>query len=290
MRIAMMHTRVRVEERLLLDALEAAGVGATPIDARSVVLDPASARDWRAYDAVLDRSLSLTATTTIGRVLESLGVRVINSPAAVELCADKLRTTIALERAGVPTPRVRVAVDPETALRAVEEIGYPAVLKPTVGSWGRLVARVNDRDAAEAVIEHRATLGSVSHHVYYVQEHIVKPGRDIRAFVVGGEPIAAIARTSEHWVTNTARGAHASGLPLTPELADHCSRTAAAIGGDILAVDLLECPRRGLLVNEVNHSIEFRNSIETTGVDIPGAIAAHVARVARADAPAGVPA
>lgn len=290
MRIAMMHTRVRVEERLLLDAMEAAGVEVTPIDARTVVLDPASAGEWAAYDAVLDRSLSLTASVTIGRVLEGFGVRVINPPAAVEVCSDKLRTTIALERAGVPTPRVRVAVDAESALEAVEQIGYPAVLKPTVGSWGRLVARVNDRDAAEAIIEHRATLGSVSHSVFYVQEHVDKPGRDIRVFVVAGEPIAAIVRTSDHWVTNTARGARAAGLTITPEIDDICRRTAAAIGADVMAIDLLECPRRGLLVNEVNHSMEFRNSIDTTGVDIPGAVVAHVMRIARGVTSVGVPA
>lgn len=287
MRIAMLHTRVRVEERMLLDALQLAGVDATPIDARTLVLDPAAIGPLGGYDVVLDRSLSLTASVTIGRVLEGLGVRVINAPEAVAVCSDKLRTTIALERADVPTPRVRVAIDPEAALEAVEAIGYPAVLKPTVGSWGRLMARVNDRDAAEAVIEHRATLGSAAQGVFYVQEHIDKPGRDLRVFVVGGETIAAIARSSAHWVTNTARGAVASGVRITDEIDDICRRAASAVGGDIVAVDLLECPQRGLLVNEVNHSMEFRNSVETSGVDIPGKIAACVLRIAQERIPAG---
>lgn len=287
MRIAMLHTRVRVEERMLLDALQLAGVDVTPVDARMLVLDPAAIGPLGGYDVVLDRSLSLTASVTTGRVLEGLGVRVINAPEAVAVCSDKLRTTIALERAGVPTPRVRVAIDPEAALEAVEAIGYPAVLKPTVGSWGRLMARVNDRDAAEAVIEHRATLGSAAQGVFYVQEHIDKPGRDLRVFVVGGETIAAIARSSAHWVTNTARGAVASGVRITEEIDDICRRAASAVGGDIVAVDLLECPRRGLLVNEVNHSMEFRNSVETSGVDIPGRIAVCVLRIAQERTPAG---
>lgn len=290
MRIAMLHTRVRVEERMLLDALQEAGVDVTPIDARTLVLDPAEIGALGGYDVVLDRSLSLTATATVGRVLEGLGVRVINTPDAVAVCSDKLRTTIALECAGVPTPRVRVAVDADAALEAVEQIGYPAVLKPTVGSWGRLMARVNDRDAAEAVIEHRATLGSAAQGVFYVQEHIDKPGRDLRVFVVGGETIAAIARSSQHWVTNTARGAVASGVRVTEEIDEICRRAAAAVGGDIVAVDLLECPRRGLLINEVNHSMEFRNSVETSGVDIPGRIAACVVRIAQERIPAGAPA
>ncbi len=280
MRIAMTYTRLRAEERLLLDAFEALGVEVTPIDLREVVFDPAEPGEWAAYDAVIDRSVSLTNALTATRILESMGVRCINPASAIELCSDKLSTTLALIRAGVPTPGVRVATGGEAALRAVETVGYPAVLKPTVGSWGRLVARVNDRDAAEAIIEHRETLGSVQQGVFYVQEHIDKPGRDIRVFVVGGEAIAAIVRTSAHWVTNTARGATAAGLPISPELREICVRSVAAVGADIAAVDILECPRRGLLVNELNHSMEFRNSITTSGVDIPAIVARHAIHIA----------
>ncbi len=276
MRIAMLYTRLRVEERLLIDAFDETGVDIDLIDTRSLVLDPADPGRWNEYDAVLDRSLSLTASLTIGRVLESFGVRVINPTSATAICSDKLRTTLALERAGIATPGVRVALDQESALDAVEAIGYPAVLKPTIGSWGRLVARLNDRDGAEAVIEHRAVLGSAQQGVYYVQEHIEKPDRDIRVFVVNHEPVAAIVRTSEHWVTNTARGATAANFELNSEAADLAIRSSRAVGADLVAVDLLECPERGLLVNELNHSMEFRNSVETTGVDIPGIVARRV--------------
>lgn len=280
MHIALTYTRLRTEERLLLDAFEAAGIRVTPVDLRTVVFDPGHAGVFEGVDAVLDRCVSLTASLTSTRILEGLGVRCINSSQAIEACSDKLTTTIALVRRGVPTPDVRVGLGAESALGAVEAIGYPAVLKPTVGSWGRLVARVNDRDAAEAVIEHRETLGSAQQGVFYVQEHIAKPGRDIRVFVVGGEAIAAIGRSSEHWVTNTARGATATGLEVTRELGDLCVRAVRAVGADIAAVDVLECPERGLLVNEINHSMEFRNSILTTGVDIPGLVARHAARIA----------
>ena len=280
MRIAMTYTRLRAEDRLLLDAFEEMGIDITPIDLRSVVFDPADPGPWAAYDAVIDRSVSLTATTTAVALLEGYGIRCINPLRAIETCADKLATTIALLRAGVPTPAVRVATNATSGLEAVEAIGYPAVLKPTVGSWGRLVARVNDRDAAEAVLEHRETLGSVQQGVFYVQEHIDKPGRDIRVFVVGGEPIAAIVRTSEHWVTNTARGGTAAGLEIGPDLRRHSVAAAQAVGADVVAIDFLECPRRGLLVNELNHSMEFRNSISTTGVNIPELVARHAVNIA----------
>ena len=188
MRIAMTYTRLRAEERLLLDAFEAANIAVTPIDLRAQVFNPAEIREWASCDAVVDRSVSLTTSLTAVRILEGLGVRCINPARAIEICSDKLTTSIELLRAGVPTPEVRVAVGADAALQAVEELGYPSVLKPTVGSWGRLVARVNDRDAAEAV--HRTPRDArvrAQQGVFYVQEHVNKPDRDIRVFVVGGE-------------------------------------------------------------------------------------------------------
>ncbi|MEM9373031.1 MAG: lysine biosynthesis protein LysX, partial [Planctomycetota bacterium] len=246
------------------------------------VFDPAEAGMWNNFDAVLDRSVSLTTTITAVRILEGLGIRCLNPGSAIERCADKVRTTIELHRAGVATPEVRVAAGAESGMQAVDQVGFPAVFKPAVGSWGRLIARANDRDAAEAIIEHRETLGSVQHSVHYVQEHIDKPGRDLRVFVVGGTAVAAISRSSAHWVTNTARGAVAEGISVSDELADLSVRATEAVGADFAAVDVLECPRRGLLVNELNHSMEFRNSIATTGVDIPALVARQAVRIAEA--------
>jgi len=288
MRIAMLHARVRAEERLLVEAFGARGVDVELIDLRRVVFELGEVGAWGSLDLVLDRSLSLRSSLTAVRVLERFGARCVNSSGAIATCSDKLATSLALEAGGVATPRVAVAVGPESALEAVERIGYPAVVKPTVGSWGRLVARVNDRDAAEAVVEHRAVLGSSAQQVFYVQEHVEKPGRDVRAFVVGGRAMAAISRWGEHWITNTARGGRAEAFELDEEARWLCERAASCVGAEIAAVDLLECPRRGLLVNELNHSMEFRNSIETTGVDIAGAIADFAMREGGRGREAGV--
>ncbi|MEM1186749.1 MAG: lysine biosynthesis protein LysX [Planctomycetota bacterium] len=279
--IAILHTRIRTEERLLIEAFDHLGVQVDVVDARDVALDGRSLGRFAAHDVVLDRTVSLAASQTVGRVLESMGIRFVNRCRAIDRCSDKLRTNVALNAAGIPTPEMRVAVGASAALEAAEDLGYPVVLKPTIGSWGRLVARANDRDAAEAIIEHRAMLGSAAQQVFYIQEHVEKPGRDLRLFVVGGETIAGIARMSDHWVTNTARGASASGYEITPELDRLCRGVSEAVGADICAVDLFECPRRGLLVNEVNHSLEFRNSIEPTGVDIPLRIAENVVSIAQ---------
>ncbi len=288
MRIGMLCARIRVEEKLLLAAFAERGVDVERIDddtlcfdLNAMQADRAAARE-RWPQLVLERSLAFGRSLYSLQVLNAAGIDTINSYAAVATCGDKFLTTQALLQAGLPTPRCRLAFTPAAALTAIEELGYPAVLKPVVGSWGRMVARVNDRDAAEAVLEHRAQLGGYQHSIFYIQEYIAKPaGRDIRAFVVGDECIAAIYRTSAHWITNTARGAQASNCPVTPQLADLCLGAAQAVGGEIVAIDLFETADGRWLINEINHSMEFRNSIATTGVDIPGRIADYALTRAR---------
>lgn len=281
MRIALLHSRIRVEERLLAEEFAARGVDTELIDVRPLVFDIHEPGPWARFDVAVERCISQTQAVNVTRLLESYGVETVNRSAVIDVCGDKLSTSLALVRAGVPTPRVRVAVDSEGALGAVEQNGYPAVLKPTMGSWGRLLSRVNDRDAAEAIIEHKATLGSVHHSVFYVQEHIEKPGRDLRVFVVGDEAICGIVRTSEHWITNTARGGRASRLDVSGEVGRLAVRAAQAVGGGVLAIDLLETPGGDVLVSEVNHTMEFRNSIEPTGVNIPGRIVEFVIEAGR---------
>ncbi len=277
MSVGILCSRIRVEEKLLFEAFESLGVTVTRLDERQIA---ARVGDYAApVEVVLERSISTSAGLVAAMLLEAAGVHVINSSSTASVCADKIRTSLALAAADVPQPRTEIALSPEAALEAIERIGYPAVLKPPVGSWGRLLARVNDRDAAEAVIEHKEVLGGVAHHAYYIQEYVEKPLRDIRAFVVGTETIGAIYRTSPHWITNTARGGQASNCPVTPEIAELCTRAALAVSGGeggVLAIDLFEDPQRGLLVNEVNHTMEFRNSISTTGVNIPQRIALFV--------------
>ncbi|HEY80029.1 MAG TPA: lysine biosynthesis protein LysX [Anaerolineae bacterium] len=281
-RVALLISRIRVEEKLLLRALEDAGAQVQLIRDGELVFVPDEARFPIQADILVERSVSTSRGLYALRLAEQAGLPTVNRYATASVCADKILTTTALQEAGVPQPRTRVAFDRASALAAMEELGYPVVLKPVVGSWGRLLARINDRDAAEAVLEHRQVLGGYQHHIYYIQELVRKPGRDIRAFVVGDETIAAIYRASDHWITNTARGGAASSCPITPELNDLCLRAARAVGGGVLAIDLFEDPHRGLLVNEINHTMEFRNSIDTTGVDIPAVVAGYVLNLAKA--------
>lgn len=275
----MLMSRVRVEEKLLLAEMDKRDVEVVRFDDRTFTLDPAHPDpEFMSCDVVLERCINHLRAMYTMRTLNDWGVPTVNMYDVANICGDKLLTTQALVRHGVPVPRTRIAYTPESAIEAIEEMGYPVVLKPAVGSWGRLLARVNDRDAAEALLEHKVTLGSFHHGAFYIQEYVEKNGRDIRSFVVGDETICAIYRDSPHWITNTARGAQASNCPVTPEL-DNLSRMAAqAVGGGVVAVDLFETSD-GLQVNEVNYTMEFRNSIHTTGVDIPAKIIDYVIAV-----------
>jgi [lysine-biosynthesis-protein LysW]---L-2-aminoadipate ligase len=272
-RVGFLYTRLRVEEKYLLEELEKhKDIEIVRINDGDLYFDISHLPE--PVDVLFERSISYSRGLYISKIYEANGVNVVNSSQVAECCGDKYVTSQILVKEGIPTPRVIMAFDEESALAAAEEIGYPFVLKPVVGSWGRLLAKVEDRSIAEAFIEHKAALG-VSHQVFYIQEYINKPGRDIRAFVVGDEPICAIYRTSENWITNTARGGVASNCPLTPELVEICQQTARAIGVGLLAIDLFETTN-GLVVNEVNHTMEFRNSIETTGVNIPALMVDYV--------------
>ncbi len=286
MRVGFLYTRLRAEEKYLLEELNRRpNLETVLINDDEVFYD--IARRPAQVDVLFERSVSYSRGLYISRIFAAHGVTVVNPPLVAERCGDKYQTSQLLISAGIPSPRVLMAFSPESALAACDALGYPCVLKPVIGSWGRLLAKADDRAAAEAIIEHKATLGGVQHQIFYIQEYIPKPGRDIRAFVVGDETIGAIYRTSPNWITNTARGGQASNCPVTPEIDDLCRRAARAIGGGLLAIDLLEDPQRGLLVNEVNHTMEFRNSIATTGVDIPARMVDYVLQAGRQNGSGG---
>ncbi len=282
MKIGVLYSRVRVEEKWIFESLEQRSIPYDKIDDRQIGLNLAEPGLWQDYDVVLERSLSYKNGLYTTQVLNSWGIPTVNMAQVAATCGDKLATSAALTQAGVPQPRVWLAFTKEAALEIMEKIGYPVVLKPVIGSWGRLLAKINDREAAEAILEHKETLGSFQHSVFYIQEYIQKPGRDIRSFVFGDQTVCAIYRSSEHWITNTARGGKAEVCPVTPEINELSVRAAQAVGGGVVAVDLLEDPDRGFLINEVNHTMEFHSTVPLTGVDLPGMLVDYALSIARA--------
>ncbi|HNO76998.1 MAG TPA: lysine biosynthesis protein LysX [Phycisphaerae bacterium] len=279
MKVGFLHTIIRPEEKMLLKAFaERSDVELEMIDVRNLVFR--LGRDHFDLDVVVERCINHSRALHALIMFEAAGIPCVNTAQVAAICGDKLQTSVALHCHKVPQPRVNVAFTEESAMKALEDLGYPAVLKPAVGSWGRLLSKVNDPDAAETVLEHKTVLGSYHHSIFYMQEYIEKNGRDIRSFVIGDECVAAIYRASDHWITNTARGGKTSNCEITEELRDISLRGARAVNGSVVALDLFET-NDGLLVNEVNYTMEFRNSVSVTGVDIPGLIAEHVVGVGR---------
>ena len=279
MKIALLLSRVRVEEKLLIQAIQDQGLEVDIIDDRKLILDLHHQENWSQYDVVVERCINHSRALYALRILNDWGIPTINTYEVALICGNKVEMTSALIRDKVASPKCKIAFTPESALDAIEEMGYPVVLKPAVGSWGRLLSKINDREAAESILEHKQVLGSYHHSIFYIQEYIDKPARDIRSFVVGDQTVAAIYRYSPHWITNTARGGRAENCPVTPEINALSIAAAQAVGGGVVAIDLLETQAGELLVNEVNYTMEFRNSIDTTGVNIPEVVVDYVIQV-----------
>ena len=272
MNVGVLYSRIRRDEKLLLSELRDRGHEVTKIDVRKErfgVHEPPEAFDG--VDIVVDRCLATSRSRYVTRFVEAYDVPVVNDPETAAICADKARNSLVLAEADVPTPATEVTFTKESAMESIEEFGYPCVLKPVIGSWGRLMAKIDSRDAAEAILEHKETLGHYEHKVFYIQEFVEKPGRDIRVVATDGEPVAAMARSSDHWLTNAARGAETEPIEVTDEMADLVERASDAVGGGLLGVDLMETGD-SYTVHEVNHTVEFKALNEVTDVDVPAAV------------------
>ncbi len=275
MHVGLLYSRIRRDEKLLLSELRDRGHDVTKIDVRKEQFNISEAPAvFDGCDVVLDRCLATSRSLYITEFLDAYGVPVVNSSETAELCADKVKNSLALEAAGVPTPNTTVAFTTDAALEAIESFGYPCVLKPVVGSWGRLMAKIDTRDAAEAILEHKATLGHYEHKVFYIQEFVEKPGRDIRVLAVDGDPVAAMTRSSDHWLTNAAKGGETAAFELDDRALDLVEKASAAVGGGLLGVDLMEVGEDGYTVHEVNHTVEFKALNDAVGdsVDVPSRV------------------
>lgn len=282
-RLGVLVSHLRMEEKLILQAGRKRGIDIEPIFDRKLVLDLSNitgdAGSAFSYDVVLDRSVVHSRALYTLKSFESWGVPTLNKSSATQVCDDKGLCSLALGQAGVPTPRTLLAFSIESALEACEILGYPAVFKPVTGSWGRLLAKANGPKQARALLEQKVTLGSYHHALFYVQEYQEKPGRDIRVFVVGDRVLAASYRSADHWITNTARGASSSQCPITPQIEEIVLQACHSVGARLAGVDLIET-YDGYTVLEVNTGGEFHGLMTTTDVDIPGEIVEETIRIA----------
>ena len=283
-KVCIIYDKVRFEEKALFDKAAEKGLQAQLVDAKTVTVSTDSRPgDLALGDVVMQRSVSHYRGRYLTSCLEFLDYPVINRFQVAETCGNKLVTSLVLAKNNIPTPKTQFAFSAEQAMELIQKTGLPLVLKPIVGSWGRGVFPLRDEETASMIIEMREENDSPLSRIYYVQEMIDRPPRDIRCIVVGDRVVTAIYRYSaeSEWRTNVARGGKAELAPITKELEDMALKAAKAVGGGILGVDLMEDKARGLVVHEVNNTVEFRGAATVSTTDIPGAMIDYAARTAR---------
>jgi [lysine-biosynthesis-protein LysW]---L-2-aminoadipate ligase len=265
--LTLLYDNIRWEEKAIYESARKRGIEITNVDCKDLILE----LDGPSYSdkIIIQRCVSYFKSLHSTAALEGLGASVINPLNTSIVCGNKLFTHMKLKDAGIKTPKVITTFSYEAALSALDIFGYPTIIKPTIGSWGRLIALLKDKDAAKAVIEDRQHMFPL-YQIYFFEEFVDRPPRDIRAIVIGDTVVAAIYRYSENneWKTNMALGGRAESCPITKELEDICIKSTQAVGGKIVGVDLMESSREGLLVHEVNNTTEFKNTVRVTGVPI----------------------
>ena len=266
--ITVLYDTIRWEEKALLEAGKKKNINIQMIDCKKLFLDLDNEKDG--YGTVLQRCVSYYRNVHSTAALEGMGVDVINCLKTGIFAGNKLYTHMLLKKEGVPTPHATVAFSRDAALESLEKVGYPKIIKPTVGSWGRMISKINDKDSAEGIIESREKMYPI-YQIHYLEEFVKRPPRDIRAIMVGDEIVAAIYRYSGNgnWKTNMALGGRAEKCEITNEMEEICIKAKNAVQGQIVGVDLMESEDRGLLVHEVNNTTEFKNTVRVCEVDIP---------------------
>ncbi|RNJ74581.1 MAG: lysine biosynthesis protein LysX [Nitrosopumilus sp. D6] len=272
--VTVLYDTIRWEEKALIEAGKKRDINVNMVDCKKLALD--LEKKPNEYGTVIQRCVSYYRNIHSTAALEGMGVRVINCLNTGILAGNKLFTHMLLKKAGVPTPNATVAFSKEAAMQSLELCGYPRVIKPTVGSWGRLISKLNDRDAAEGIIEGRESMYPI-YQIHYLEEFVKRPPRDIRAIMVGDKVVAAIYRNSDHWKTNMALGGVAAKCTVTKELEEMCIKAKNAVHGEIVGVDLMESEERGLLVHEVNNTTEYKNTVRVCDTDIPSLMLEYAA-------------
>ena len=270
-KICIVFDRLRTEEKLLQKEAENLGYETSMIDAKITSFNTDSKRkDFEFGDVVLERCISYYRGLHFTACLEFLDIPVINKFDVANTCGNKMITSMLLKKNNIPTPKTYFSFSAETALENFEKIGYPLVIKPIIGSWGRSVMPIKDKDTAEAVIENRQVTDGPQDRIYYLQEMVDRPPRDIRVITIGDQAISAMYRKSSGgFKTNIALGADPELCEITKEIEDLCEKASKAVGGGILGIDLMEDKEKGLVVHEVNNTVEFKGLVKVSEKNIP---------------------
>jgi len=270
-KVCIVFDRLRTEEKMLQKEASDLGHDAVILDAKITQINTDSKRgDYDFGDIVLERCVSYFRGLHFTASLEFMDIPVLNKFDVANVCGNKMFMTLLLKKNNIPTPKTYFSFSSESAAENLEKVGYPLVIKPVIGSWGRGVMPIKDKDTMDAVFEIRNITDSPHDRIYYLQELIKRPPRDIRVITVGDEPIAAMYRKSlGGFKTNIALGAEPELCEITKEMEDMATKASKAMGGGILGIDMMEDDERGLVVHEVNNTVEFKGLAKVAQRNIP---------------------
>jgi len=270
-KICIVFDRLRSEEKMLEKEALNLGHEAVMLDAKITQINTDSKKsDFDLGNVVLERCVSYFRGLHFTASLEFMDVPVLNKFFVAYQCGNKMFMTLMLKKYNVPTPKTYFSFSSESALENIEKIGYPLVIKPVIGSWGRGVMQIKDKDTADALFEIRDITDSPHDRIFYLQEVINRPPRDIRVITIGDEPIAAMYRKSSGgFKTNIALGADPELCEITKEIEDVAIKASKAMGGGILGIDIMEDEKRGFVVHEVNNTVEFKGLSKVSKRNIP---------------------
>ena len=266
-----MFDRLRTEEKMLQKEATNLGHDTSLIDAKTTQINTSSQmQDFDFGSIVLERCVSYYRGLYFTACLEFLDVPVINKFNVSTICGNKLLTSMLLKKSNIPTPKTHFSFSADAARENLGKTGYPMVIKPIIGSWGRNVVPLKDKDTSDAIIEQREITDGPLDRIFYLQEMIDRPPRDIRVITIGDKAITAMYRkSSDGFKTNIALGAEPEICDITNEIEDLCASASKAVGGGILGVDLMEDKEKGLIVHEVNNTVEFKGLVKVANINIP---------------------
>lgn len=277
--IGILHSITRIEEKLILQDLKKRKVAFVSLDPRSSALN-GDENLMQKLTIILNREVSQIRAELILEYLNNRSIRTVNSAESTRLCNNKALCTWALQKGGIKVPETVVVFSLAEAIKAANKIGYPIVAKPIIGSWGRLLAKIDNQNTLESILEHKEALHNPSHSIFYLQKYIEKPGRDIRVLMIGNEPVAAMYRKSNHWITSTAKGATPKKLKLDSELINLTKKVMEILHVEIAGIDIVETDS-GYNLLEVNSTVEFHGLQSVTNISIADRIVDYIVNAAR---------
>ncbi|TVP40634.1 RimK family alpha-L-glutamate ligase [Candidatus Nitrosocosmicus arcticus] len=275
--------KLRFEEKALYNTAIKKGIDVRLVDSRNIIIDTddLDSNEFEFGDILLQRSISYFRGQFLTYCLEMCGYNVINSSRIGEVCGNKLLTSMILKKNKIQTPKSYFSFNSDSAFNFINTMDLeqnPLVFKPVIGSWGRGVFPVRNKEIGKIIVEMRQESTSPFSSIFYFQELIHRPPRDIRCIVVGEKLIAAVYRYSsdDEWRTNVAKGGKAELIEITSELEELAIKAARVVGTGVLGIDMMEDQKRGLLVHEINNTVEFRGASLATGIDIADMIIEYV--------------